>query len=90
MVNNSTNINKRNHHLSNYWIQKKSQHIWRWKSRVWLGTGIWTWRGWTGQWDANPPLDNGISNDNTYVKSRQLKHGLYMDNSIDVKFQHNH
>ena len=41
LVNNSTNINKRNNHLSPQVIEhEKYPNIWHWKSRSWLGTQI--------------------------------------------------
>jgi len=46
MVNNSTNINKTNRHLSRQLIAcKKKYDIWRWKCMSWLGTGTEMWRG---------------------------------------------
>jgi hypothetical protein len=40
MVNNSTNINKTNNHLSPQIIEIKKDHDkWHWKSRFWLETG---------------------------------------------------
>jgi len=46
MVNNSTNINKANNHLSPYLTDdKKDDAMWRWKSRSWLRTGKDMWRG---------------------------------------------
>jgi hypothetical protein len=40
MVNNSTNINKMNNHLSPLITEHEKYHdIWRWKFQSWLGTG---------------------------------------------------
>jgi hypothetical protein len=53
MINNSTNIKKRNNHLSHQTIQYKKDHdICRLKPRFGAGTQI--WRVKAGWWDTNP------------------------------------
>jgi hypothetical protein len=51
-INNSTNINKTNSHLSSQLIEK-DHDVWCWKFRSWLETGT-MWQGLT--WDLNLPL----------------------------------
>jgi len=46
MVNNSTNINQSNNHLSSQIIENKKDHnIWCWKYRSCLWTGTKMWQG---------------------------------------------
>ena len=76
MVNNSTNINKSNNHLSPQIVEhnKKKTMIYGIRNPVpGLGTDTKMWQGSIGLWDSNlSPFDNWIFNVNTDV-NKQLK-----------------
>jgi hypothetical protein len=64
MVNNSTNINKTNYHHSQQLIEHKKRPGWNRQKNV------------TNLYQASP-LDNRISNGNTYINKRERKTCTY-------------